>query len=434
MLRWLRYGYTKALRYGWAAGLWLFLMGYLVGRGWLHPLVVVLQVPFVLLLLSSGRLWSVVRTAWCLRGFETFDGHTVEVQYAPELKGKLDLAHQVPQWERVLKELEAQFGFKLACRPTVYLFASSREVSDLLQSEAGGFAMSDGCAVFLGVDCLEAPGTSLEAVRHEFGHLFAAQWSRHGPEVKTEGLATWLQGSEGGLPLDLHALAYVLGAKYWPITWLIDPSHFDQDRYYSYVVSGSFTGFLIRSYGWDTYEEFYRRAHPQNFADAFEAVFNADLLTVERRWRDDLLSRRAEFEPRVSEWLRRRRAMAAYDTWAIIQCLEDLQALEQQGPMNTADHSTAAWCHTILGDYADGIRHLQRALELDEPGTKAYHIHGWFHLAVLHDLLGQRLQAMDAYERCLQEPEDPADPVHSKSRNRLVKPYNEADLVRQILS
>jgi hypothetical protein len=54
--------------------------------------------------------------------------------------------------------------------------------------------------------------------------------------------------------------------------------------------TGSFTGFLIRRFGWDAYRRFYRAALPnERFDYTFRSHFGLDLEEAEVQWRGELL-------------------------------------------------------------------------------------------------------------------------------------------------
>jgi hypothetical protein len=50
----------------------------------------------------------------------------------------------------------------------------------------------------------------------------------------------------------------------------------------------SFTGFLVRRYGWERYRKFYRRSHALNFKGYFQKVFGVSFEKAEWQWRSEL--------------------------------------------------------------------------------------------------------------------------------------------------
>ena len=62
-------------------------------------------------------------------------------------------------------------------------------------------------------------------------------------------------------------------------------------EYACYCVAGSFTGFLVRSYGWPAYSRFYRRANRWNFHRAFKKSFGTTLPQAEERWWVEVVGR-----------------------------------------------------------------------------------------------------------------------------------------------
>ena len=83
----------------------------------------------------------------------------------------------------------------------------------------------------------------------------------------------------------------------------------------------------------------------------------------------------------------------------ITQARQILSKLENQSTHNAEYHYQLAMCHLNLGDKANCIKHLERAVELD-PG----HTSSLFQLAHINDLAGNDDEAIQLYERCLKYP------------------------------
>jgi hypothetical protein len=58
-----------------------------------------------------------------------------------------------------------------------------------------------------------------------------------------------------------------------------------------YSVAGSFTGFLIRRFGWTKYRKLYRWCNGLAFRWKFKYCFGVTLPEAESQWRRELLSR-----------------------------------------------------------------------------------------------------------------------------------------------
>ena len=115
-----------------------------------------------------------------------------------------------------------------------------------------------------------------ELARHELGHLFAGRWSRWAPPLLSEGLATWLQKSIAGVPIDTHARSHCRCSGHWLLLPLLKQGRFysDKERIVNYILAGSFTGFLIRRFGWEKYQHFYRHTSKWAwFEKRFEKFF-----------------------------------------------------------------------------------------------------------------------------------------------------------------
>jgi hypothetical protein len=216
--------------------------------------------------------------------FRTVHTRRVTLQYEPILHGSASLAFLQQCCESELDDLTRQFGFRLRRRVTVVLFARHVDLSAIIGREVGGYALVPVSAIFLAADTELA-----QTLRHELTHFFSARLNASAPLLFTEGLAVWLQSRETNdlidsavLPLLRHAgarLSDLLKRK----VFLSGKSHHD-----SYLLAGSFTGFLIRRYGWDAFRRFFRRCNALNFRGYFRKCFGVSLEKAEWQWRTEL--------------------------------------------------------------------------------------------------------------------------------------------------
>jgi hypothetical protein len=71
---------------------------------------------------------------------------------------------------------------------------------------------------------------------------------------------------------------------------LLDHQFFFAEANTCYVLAGSFTGFLIRTFGLDAYRRFYRgQVQIRRFDERFSKHFGLTLEEVEEQWRKELL-------------------------------------------------------------------------------------------------------------------------------------------------
>src|SRR5262249_45208855 len=138
----------------------------------------------------------------CVRRFRTLESTRIVLHHALELKKGWQWAALLNRWEAELNDLARQFGFPLPRRLVVYLFASRTEVGLVRRRAVSGFALTWANAIVLADDC-----NDLEPFRHEVAHLFSFRWNAFAPPILSEGLSTWLQGTWGGRPIDVLALA-----------------------------------------------------------------------------------------------------------------------------------------------------------------------------------------------------------------------------------
>src|SRR5262249_19077684 len=110
-----------------------------------------------------------------------------------------------------------------------------------------------------------------------------------GPALKSEGLAMWAAELGRETSLDQWAVLVSLFAEL-PLPALVNDSYFRDPEHVDpcYLIAGSFTGYLIRRYGWSAYLQFYRPAGPSNCPLAFEQAFRVTLTAAEADWRRGL--------------------------------------------------------------------------------------------------------------------------------------------------
>ena len=250
----------------------------------------------VLLLSICWRLRKLGRFAWRVRLFRTWRGRRVVLHYEPGLENWLDLAGLQRRCEAELDGLAERFGFPLR-RLAVFLFWTWADISKVFGEGFAGTALYEANAVVLADDA-NIP----ESLRHELTHLFTVRWSPQAPPLLSEGLPTCLQGTVCGRPVDWLA-GQLLSDPKSVLPHLLRRQVFFSSRYRSacYSLAGSFTGFLIRRFGWDRYHTLYRRVGPARingvfkpvpytvwFASAFQNVFGLTLEEAERQWREDV--------------------------------------------------------------------------------------------------------------------------------------------------
>jgi tetratricopeptide (TPR) repeat protein len=361
--------------------------------------------------------------------FRKLTGESVVVRYAPELNPTMEIAQYLQRVEEIVLEFSRQFGFPLRRRLVIFLFTTASDMSRIFKAPMGGCAFIGGDAIALGFGGL-ANATLEEVLRHELAHLFSAYLGTLDPPLKGEGLATWLMGSVDGKPVDFHALAFLLTDRYLFLTWLTQPTWFfaSQSCYY---LAGSFTGHLIRRFGWDSYKEFFRRATAQNFDACFAQTFGCSLLTAERQWRDELLKGRQNFEPELTVYIGERQVEAAFYAGHVYRCLEACESLARIGHANGKVLWYAATTHYYLGQYDQAVPLLEQVVQTNDAWIRAMVGEAWVQLGNLHDLLGQRDKATSAYQHALAESDNwsvQSASTHSLARHYLTYPFTEQDL------
>jgi tetratricopeptide (TPR) repeat protein len=249
-----------------------------------------------------------------------------------------------------------------------------------------------------------------------------------------EGLATCFMESVDGKAIDFHALVHVLADAYYPQFMRVPNqvfAHADKPNFY--IAAGSFTGFLIRTFGWETYAQFFRQANENNYETHFEKAFGMGMLVAERRWRFELLQTRKGLEPALSQAVAEHRVASAYNSWQLYRCLEEVERIGRAGPVSAKALWFASAAHRILGHYSDAAEIIKQLLEMNDEWAKKYRGGLWMDLGTLHDLLGQREAALEAYEKVLAEPEYSVNHQgsHVLARGYMKQAYTERQLIEQ---
>jgi tetratricopeptide (TPR) repeat protein len=399
------------------------------------PPVVALTVLGFLTALPLVRLgWWLSRFGLRIRGFRSLAERGVLLHCAPAVSERVDLGQFVEWCEQALQELGGLFEGSLKRRLAVFLFANVSEISRFFKTPMGACALVGGDAIVVATDALLAMKNPQELVRHEIAHLLSRRWGRLEPPFKCEGLATWAQGSLDGKSIDFAALTDLISNACLPLWSLVPHATFYRDRQSHYALAGSFTGFLIRQFGQATYRRWFRAARPRNFEAAFERIFGLTLTAAERRWRHELLARRQEFEPELSVAAREQIVLSSYGNHQFVRCLDESDALIQAGKGSAIILWTAACAHGCLGNYEEGIKLFKQLLQMDDGWAAIYR--GWALIAMgqFYDLQAQRREAVEAYERALQEPDSwywGAKSSHRLARRYLAKPFTEQILTAQ---
>jgi hypothetical protein len=234
------------------------------------------------------RPWKFARR---VKAFRSLRVGRITLCFAQELAEHWDLQVILACCRQECEQLAGVFSEVHLRRIIVYLFANSKEVSEVFNRPAGGFAFPTDNIVVIAHD-----GFVRESVRHEMVHLFSARWNLHAPSIFREGLAVHLQGSEYGRPLDVNTSCHV-GTEGRGIVSLVDEVAFfrDEQIHANYAIAGSFTRFLIRQHGWETYCHAYRTCTAKDFEATFQRAFRVTLQDAELQWRRELLVTNALF-------------------------------------------------------------------------------------------------------------------------------------------
>jgi hypothetical protein len=244
-------------------------------------------VPQIALRLVNDRSErsQVLRLVWQTRRFRRVREGRITLCFAPELADNWDLELIRACCRREFDQLARTFSDVRLRRAVVYLLADATEVSKIFGRPAAGLALVSGKAIVI------AEGGFLrETIRHELVHLFAGRWKLHPPSILREGLAVYLAGERYGQPLDSYAYSQLKLQRQSIISLLDEATFHSKDRIHaSYAIAGSFTGFLIRRFGWEKYQCVYRTSTTKDFEAIFQRVYSFTVQEAESQWRCELI-------------------------------------------------------------------------------------------------------------------------------------------------
>ena len=187
--------------------------------------------------------------------------------------------------ESDLDDFSQRFGIQLRCRLTVVLFPSYQDLSTVFGRSIGATMLVEATAVVLAADYFPR-----DMLRHEMARLFAARLNMFSPPLLKWGLAAWMQGTQQGVQIE--EAAGQCSSSLTPISLrysTADLSSLRRTAHCCYVLAGGFTGFLIRTFGWDRYRDCYRVSTGGNFRSCFEKQFGMSLEWAWQIWRESLL-------------------------------------------------------------------------------------------------------------------------------------------------
>jgi Tetratricopeptide repeat len=416
-------------RPAWILALAVVLVSWISGFHLLYvPLAAVLGAA-----LPYGEWWRIL---WRFRRhtskFKKSPGKHVVIFSSSELAGVVDIEKLLQSCEAAVTEFSETFGFRLKRRVFVFLFAQCADIRQVFGRPFGGFAMTGGEAVVLAPDSV---GTLNEIFRHELTHLFSFRWNRAQLPFNHEGLATYLMKCVEDKPIDYYALVHVLADSYFPIVMQVPSRFFNTaNKPNFYITAGSFTGFLIRTFGWETYRKFFCRANEGNYEAVFEKDFGMGMLAAERRWRFELLQGRKALEPKLSEAVAEHRVETAYNSWQFYRCLEEIELIARSGPLNAKCLRFGAAAHSFLGHYSDAVPLYEQLLEMDDQWVQKYRTRARISLGNLYDLLGRRKDALQSYQKALTEPDlwvPDEGSAHALVQTYMKQAFNEQQLMRR---
>lgn len=236
--------------------------------------VVTLQPLSALPQAESGAHWATAESQYCVVHYIT---GTAAERDLPEL---LKMADE--QAQDVSQRFHAQFKEPI---PVAFI---PRVLGQ------GGFTTQEIYISYL--DRNYAGSTPAIVLHHEMVHLLDAQLGGDlRPTLLVEGLAVYLSGGhfkpEALLP---RAAALLDLGWYLPLAPLAD-DFYTSEHEIGYLEASSLIEYMVNTWGWEAFSNFYRDIHPdpggsqaKAIDNALEAHFNMSLSTLEERYLQDL--------------------------------------------------------------------------------------------------------------------------------------------------
>lgn len=135
----------------------------------------------------------------------------------------------------------------------------------------GGFVTDAIYVSYLDNDYLG--GASAQVLLHEFVHWFDARSGGNlRPSIFQEGLAVYLSGGHfKSEPLIPRAAALLELNWYIPLQTLAD-DFYPQQHEIGYLEAAALVGYMVETYGWESFNAFYRDIHPTPDGRASQAI------------------------------------------------------------------------------------------------------------------------------------------------------------------
>jgi hypothetical protein len=243
-------------------------------------------------LLTFGVIWLVLLAVSKLKQIKvlayalvcrTLHGPHISIHFHPNLQGSLQGTGLLDAFESDYADLVKWFGFALPNRVSIYMMPCVADVGKIVGRGYGGYAFFRELIIvtFVHDQCRCV-------FRHELAHLFAERLGPSKPVFKNEGLCMWFEYGGSAPLLDLRSRQYLESCNICELLQSPDEWKDPQVRQLYYLFAGSFTGFLIRHFGWSKFRAFYEVAKPRGFGKTFDRSFGMTLEEAVARWRDSL--------------------------------------------------------------------------------------------------------------------------------------------------
>jgi len=206
--------------------------------------------------------------------------------YRPNSAAATDIDKIEAEQERVFTQLNKLLGTNYNQKIHVYIF---NDLADAGFTDKTGqaFPILNTIEVIYGLDGFTIGKRGISA--HEVTHIITFNgWGPTDLRILSEGIAVYMEHVTYDSEADYGSSQMIVAA----LTAHGDlpdieslASDFEQfDTNISYPVSGSFAGYIIRSFGMDKFRKLFTEGRSDHFTEDFQSVYGVSLADVENTW------------------------------------------------------------------------------------------------------------------------------------------------------
>lgn len=339
---------------------------------------------------------------------------------------------RIEQWlEESAEEAYQTFG-KPLLRPVVIL--ASPTLLMRLRCEFAGFALPYTVVLnpIHAGDFLEWR----ELIRHEMAHVATYRLLFHRPPaLLQEGLAMYWARTESRFPVDAHALAILSEEVCEPLFSLHDKAfHQPQHVLRNYILAGSFVGYLVRCVGWKRFLRFYLYTPNRYWIREAPKTWGKSVWELEQEWRK-WLAQQEELQAYLPQLRHYWRIVRLASSWRWEEMVPQAEEYLQRYGWNRWIATMASEGYFLLRQWERCAAWSRRLAEDPSATGRLQSGEQWLRVGCCYDMQGRRAEAIEAYQRTLQELPVPAwnyQSTHTVARRCLKTAFGEKQFAQYV--